>query len=143
MIGILHIVVARKPLEGTIVENCLKWNTGAINVDGCRIGTERRFNHSALNVGREKWRMNTSETEGRYASGRFPANLILNGNETLSRFPNTQSGMMRAGQQRNASLGRGGYHGDFPDEATENGTYGDSGSASRFFFNYGEQESDE
>jgi DNA modification methylase len=31
------ITVARKPLEGTVAENVLKWHTGAVNVDGCRI----------------------------------------------------------------------------------------------------------
>ena len=44
------------------------------------------------------------------------------------------SGKMKAGQQRNRSKGEGGYHGDFPDTATANGTYGDSGGASRFFY---------
>lgn len=31
------ITLARKPLEGTVAENVLKWHTGAVNVDGCRI----------------------------------------------------------------------------------------------------------
>ena len=30
-------VLARKPLEGTVAANVLKWGTGAINIDGCRI----------------------------------------------------------------------------------------------------------
>jgi len=35
------IVVARKPIsEKTIAENVLKWGTGGLNIDGCRIGTE-------------------------------------------------------------------------------------------------------
>jgi len=29
-------ILARKPLEGTVAANVLKWGTGAINVDGCR-----------------------------------------------------------------------------------------------------------
>ena len=29
-------VLARKPLEGTVAENVLKWGVGAVNVDGCR-----------------------------------------------------------------------------------------------------------
>jgi site-specific DNA-methyltransferase (adenine-specific) len=45
-----------------------------------------------------------------------------------------KSGVMRAGQQRNRSKGGGGYHGDFPDNASATGTYGDSGGASRFFY---------
>jgi site-specific DNA-methyltransferase (adenine-specific) len=31
------VVVARKPLEGTVAANVLKYGTGAINVDGCRV----------------------------------------------------------------------------------------------------------
>lgn len=31
------ITVARKPLEGTVVNNVLKYGTGAINIDGCRV----------------------------------------------------------------------------------------------------------
>lgn len=34
------ITVARKPLIGTVAENVLAHGTGAINVDGCRVGTE-------------------------------------------------------------------------------------------------------
>jgi hypothetical protein len=34
------IVVARKPLIGTVAENVLAHGTGALNIDGCRIGTE-------------------------------------------------------------------------------------------------------
>ena len=31
-------VLARKPLsEKTVAENCLKWGTGGINIDGCRV----------------------------------------------------------------------------------------------------------
>jgi hypothetical protein len=40
---------------------------------------------------------------------------------------------MAAGQQRQASKGKGGYQGDFPDTATAQGTYGDEGNVSRFF----------
>lgn len=31
------IIVARKPLEGTVAENCLRYGTGALNIDGCRV----------------------------------------------------------------------------------------------------------
>jgi site-specific DNA-methyltransferase (adenine-specific) len=31
-------ILCRKPLEGTVAENVLKWGTGGINIDGCRIG---------------------------------------------------------------------------------------------------------
>src|SRR5690606_36781505 len=42
------IILARKPLsEATVAENVLKWGTGALNIDGCRIPTnEVIMNHS-------------------------------------------------------------------------------------------------
>jgi hypothetical protein len=45
-----------------------------------------------------------------------------------------KSGTMKAGQERKKTKGGGGYHGDFPDTATAQETYGDSGGASRFFY---------
>ena len=30
-------VLARKPLEGTVADNVLKWGTGGLNIDACRI----------------------------------------------------------------------------------------------------------
>src|SRR5690606_7094021 len=42
------IILARKPLsEATVAENVLRWGTGAINIDGCRIPTDEVImNHS-------------------------------------------------------------------------------------------------
>ena len=37
MTGLLHIVLARKPLEGTVAENCLQWGCGALWIDGTRV----------------------------------------------------------------------------------------------------------
>jgi site-specific DNA-methyltransferase (adenine-specific) len=48
------ITVARKPLGGTVAENVLRHGTGAINVDGCRVGD---------------------------SNGRWPANLIHDGSD--------------------------------------------------------------
>lgn len=78
------IVMARKPLEKglSIAENVLKYGTGAINIDGCRIGSELRtipiFSNDEktdettfnLNANIQHHREETSQ-------GRFPANLIL------------------------------------------------------------------
>ena len=45
------ICMAYKPIsERTIAANVLKWGTGGINVDGVRIGTEKRFNGSAHSI---------------------------------------------------------------------------------------------
>jgi len=33
------ITVARKPFKGTVANNVLKWGTGGLNIDGCRVGS--------------------------------------------------------------------------------------------------------
>lgn len=82
------ITVARKPLTGTVASNVLEWGTGAINVDGCRVGTEGggthcdRRDNSGKCVGHDNAGKSTSgetfhgsDTDG----GRWPANLIHDG----------------------------------------------------------------
>lgn len=74
------ITMARKPLIGTVAENVLTHGTGAINVDGCRVGdgddkgiwpvTRRRHNDVA-------WTVQPVETDS--SIGRWPANLIHDG----------------------------------------------------------------
>lgn len=122
--------LCRKPLsEKTVAANVLKWGTGGINIDGCRVGTETRHNPSAGNSDREKWRMNTSETEGRETTGRFPANLIHDGSQqVLELFPETKSGKMKQKIE-------GGEFNVFGKQYPRNvETIGDSGSAARFFY---------
>jgi site-specific DNA-methyltransferase (adenine-specific) len=73
-------VLARKPLsEKTIAENVMKWGTGGLNIDGCRVGTEQMGGYVVKSsLGRR-----TSEG-GEHkdfiatsATGRFPTNVIL------------------------------------------------------------------
>jgi site-specific DNA-methyltransferase (adenine-specific) len=76
------ITVARKPLIGTVAENVLAHGTGALNVDGCRVGDEVL----AAQV-RGVTRMGTfegadgNETPERIV--RWPANLIHDGSEEV------------------------------------------------------------
>lgn len=87
------IVVARKPLIGTIVENVLEHGTGGLNIDGCRIGTDDDLNGGAYaQNGTQRddgWGMQRGKA-GEYAQplGRFPANFIHDGSdEVVSLFP--------------------------------------------------------
>jgi DNA modification methylase len=65
------ICVARKPIsEKTIALNVLKWGTGGINIDGCRVGIE-----------------------GKDEEGRFPANIILD--EEAGQVMDEQSGFSK------------------------------------------------
>lgn len=82
-----YICMARKPLEKglSIAENVLKWGTGAINIDGCRVGVDMA-NEGANAKRMDKtykgksaiWNNADSPTTfDCYSKGRFPANLIL------------------------------------------------------------------
>lgn len=39
-------VLARKPLSGTVADNVMAWGVGALNIDGCRVGTSKDVPHS-------------------------------------------------------------------------------------------------
>jgi site-specific DNA-methyltransferase (adenine-specific) len=71
----------RKPVKGTVAANVLRYGTGALNVDGCRIGDEVRHNPSCMNDGGTVAAFLTAggETDGREAVGRWPAHLVLSG----------------------------------------------------------------
>ena len=73
------IVLARKPLSGTIAETVLEYGTGGLNVDGCRVGDEVRFNAMARNTGAEAVPIMRSngEYKGQEVAGRWPPNLLL------------------------------------------------------------------
>jgi DNA modification methylase len=70
-----HIVLARKPLDGTVAANVLKHGTGGLNIDGCRVGTEARHNPSCKTDGGPAQVL----TVGRETVGRWPANIIHDG----------------------------------------------------------------
>ncbi len=78
-----YIVVARKPLsEKSVALNVLKWGTGGINIDGCRISTTDTYNYkngpggNSFSVGEKPDGKRTEPVEMN-SEGRFPANIIL------------------------------------------------------------------
>lgn len=144
------IIVARKPLDGTVAHNVLTWGVGALNIDGCRVPTgdklgggmraggaegvwDRPFMHDeqmqAAFVERKKANVAKSET-----LGRFPANLIHDGSQmVLDLFPESK------GQQGDLTGNEPSRPADGVCYGTYNGRHsfmkrGDSGSAARFFY---------
>jgi DNA modification methylase len=131
------LTLARKPLEGTIAENVLKWGTGALNVDAARVETDESLQRpERRGLGQTGGWANYSQTPGMYGTpqgqGRFPANLIHDGSdEVLALFPETKSGSRKAGQYTIAAgHGRYGEYGEGEMPEIE----GSSGSAARFFY---------
>ncbi|SIE60307.1 putative methyltransferase [Mycobacteroides abscessus subsp. abscessus] len=135
------IVVARKPLAGTVAANVLAHGTGALNIDGCRIATTEDCRRNAsggdngLN-GEGAFRIRERRAEGQAErDGRWPTNVVLDGDqaEALDRQTGVlHSGTMRAGTERQPRAG-GTIYGADTRNFTPADTYGDSGGASRFF----------
>lgn len=129
------IVLARKPLEGTVAQNILRHGTGGLNIDRCRIGNEERLNLSASHneiYGQFKG----VESEGRTALGRWPANVIHDGSdEVLGLFPQTDPGRasMRGTMGESPFSGIDGS-GRNPDTNSLRGHNDNGGSAARFFY---------
>jgi site-specific DNA-methyltransferase (adenine-specific) len=71
------IVVARKPLTGTVAANVLTHSTGALNIDGCRVGSEV----VQVNTSDDRHAFCESQVGNDYQSktttGRWPANLVF------------------------------------------------------------------
>jgi DNA modification methylase len=128
------VIVARKPIEGTVANNVLKWGTGGLNIDGSRIGTETISTHNAPKgsfAGGEPDRGSDTSSYKEH-TGRWPANIILD--PYTAELLDEQSGQRQAGA--------------FPKRAdrttNEIFKYGlqerderinlDSGGASRFFY---------
>jgi DNA modification methylase len=133
------IVLARKPIsEKTIAENVMKWGTGGLNIDGCRIPTDDNLNGGAYakqgTPRNDGWGMQRGGA-GEYVQpeGRFPANVILD--EEAGRMLDEQSGISKGSSKprKNKETGRICY-GDYKTIVTQNDTWGDSGGASRFFY---------
>jgi DNA modification methylase len=130
------VIVTRKPLEGTVAANVLKHGTGAINIDGCRVGTDavdyenqKKKQHKAA-MGQSS-RLNSYELNRNYepsATGRWPANVIHDGSEkVVGLFPVT-------GNNWRASKGSGAGAGMFGVSGGVTQGQDDSGSAARFFY---------
>lgn len=91
------LVLARKPLIGTVAANVLAHGTGGLNIDGCRVETTDDLNGGAYSNGSKDLSAASSYATGVNAgvfvqpSGRWPANLIHDGSdEVVSCFPDAK-----------------------------------------------------
>jgi site-specific DNA-methyltransferase (adenine-specific) len=128
------IIVARKPLCGTVAENVLTHGTGAINVDGCRVhGGVRPLIESTASLPPKNalgGSLNGSRCAGTTSLGRWPANLIHDGSDEVVRlFPERDGGAFPATQNTASWKMSSKGSGLSPARAM-----GDSGSAARFFY---------
>jgi len=134
------IIVARKPLIGTVAANVLAHGTGALNIDGCRVPTTDGLSGGAYAThGTERgdgWGMQRAGA-GEYVqpTGRWPANVIHDGSdEVLAGFP-TETGPSPSGPIRRGDRNTDNVFGRQPNAGGTIGYgYSDHGSAARFFY---------
>ena len=136
------ITMARKPLEGTVSNNVLKYGVGAINIDATRVPMdENDFNKLSAGVDKirerggvmdNSWK-NSSDLSGANPAnplGRWGANLIHDGSqEVLDLFPDAKGGSWVQTD--------GARHFNNNGKATSPRRLGDdksTGSAARFFY---------
>lgn len=139
------IVVARRPLVGTVAANVLEHGTGALNIDGCRVGDPlpaTTYTQPVMNGGKygdaDESRVVTTTP-----AGRWPANIVLThaadcGDECVDGCPvgelDRQSGVTSSVVTRFQVSGRsGGILGNEGGARDYFGGFDDTGGASRFF----------
>ncbi|MBO7696671.1 MAG: site-specific DNA-methyltransferase [Methanobrevibacter sp.] len=140
------VIVARKPFDGSLVDNVLKYGVGGLNIDECRIGTDETITVHSRSTESSKSKgiygdsvpQETHQTCGQQY-GRFPANLILTYDESdydevCGGFPDSKG----VSSQNNYSNGHI-YRGQSLQESSTSlcgfrEWYNDTGSASRYFY---------
>lgn len=129
------IVVARKPLTGTVAANVLEHGTGALNIDGCRIPTDETLGRAKggwgnAAVGADNYG-NFNSIGVTVEGGRWPANVVLDEDQAAALDQQSGTTKSRKGGQRasaNAMWGRPNHTISGEQE------YDDEGGASRFFY---------
>lgn len=134
--------LARKPLsENTVAANVLKWGTGGININGCRIDyngeTPNLGGRANAKMGGEGYGFDVNgRPEEANNKGRFPANVIFD--EFTGKILDDQTGILTSG-----NVSPEGFKGDYTanvygkyanNQIDPETVYGDSGGASRFFY---------
>lgn len=139
------IVVARKPLAGTVAANVLEHGTGALNIDACRMPTGDKLGGGSMTRGqrmKDGWHrpwmddpdMVAANAERSRASvarseelGRWPTNVVLDERQAAELDQHSGTSTSRVGKPRGAASGAG-----WGMTAT-GAEYADEGGASRFF----------
>ncbi len=120
------IVLARKPLEGTMVANVTKYGVGGLAIDACRGSAEGNVKWSEPRGG--IWTIDPEAKGERVGGGRWPANLLLDEDAAVlldASVAPTTSVPFRENEAEGNVL---------PFTKRTAGGYSDSGGPSRFFY---------
>ncbi|ULQ45838.1 site-specific DNA-methyltransferase [Flagellatimonas centrodinii] len=152
------VVVARKPLAGTVAANVLAHGTGVLNIDGCRVGTEDQLRVGSGGIPcrhdeqTPRSRQGEPSADRRYdtagstnfaatpghrggdPAGRWPANLIHDGSdEVVAAFPQAPGQIAKASTSDSQRAGQNTY-GVMARGSNGQVPRGDTGSAARFYY---------
>jgi site-specific DNA-methyltransferase (adenine-specific) len=132
------IILARKPVQGTVAQNVEKHGTGAINIDACRVGSETIVSSGWTGMDARRFREGTrpedysTRQDPSAHAGRWPANVLLD--EEAAAMLDEQTGDVGGGF---GTRGSGPLDGRIAYALPEQGQivgFGDSGGASRFYY---------
>ncbi|MEO0385061.1 MAG: DNA methyltransferase [Pseudomonadota bacterium] len=132
------IYMGQKPFaEKNGALNLIAHGAGALNIDGCRVGTEALPSQKAGDARIGTFERSDMVTPERL--GRWPANLIHDGSdEVLAAFPSDLKSGTGAVKRASSAQANGNAGAAYGAESREAGTpmisHGDSGSAARFFY---------
>ena len=132
------MVLARKPLIGTVANNVLTHGTGGLNIDGSRVGTDDKWEATGKQSapsqtlqGGVDGSLNVSVSTT-HPEGRWPANFIHDGSdEVVALFPFSKSGAM-SGEYNNTIMAQS--NGNRDGKAIKLTQQASEGSAARFFY---------
>ena len=139
------ICLAMKPLsEKNFAENVMKWGTGGLNIDGCRIAHNEKTNSCIRKSPKfqgicGEWSDSGEVITTANPEGRFPANFIIHKDvapilDKQSGYSKSSDAIRRNNQSKHTGSKNGAYcYGKFNDCDTRG--YSDAGGASRFFKN--------
>src|SRR5699024_5969037 len=135
------IILARKPLDGTVANNVLAYGVGGLNIDACRVPSDvpipsHHGTSGAAGVTMGKYRdyvpgsATAASASNVQTAGRFPANVLLD--EHAAAEMDEQSGVLKSGGANKGASGSPGSATGFS-RGGEFSAHNDSGGASRFF----------
>jgi site-specific DNA-methyltransferase (adenine-specific) len=133
--------LCRKPLVGTVVANVQEHGTGALNIDGCRIGDFQNTTPSGVDrrnaklheLGYLPGTYQMGEKVPTTPPGRWPANLVHDGSpEVVELFPETGPAKSAARGTRHGKVYGNGKGPSGPNSLRGHDDSG--GSAARFFY---------
>jgi len=131
------MVLARKPLIGTVANNVLTFGTGGLNIDGSRIegkldGDPNRFAKTDGGNFNTSLALENHDAPVVRSEGRWPANFIHDGSdEVVALFPDTKSGAIKPYVRNKENVNVDFLQGT---DEVEKSFDANSGSAARFFY---------